>query len=190
MNMLTPMIEKATDGKQLVVRKKSAVIFAVVAALGAGCVSLAASVIEPAKEKVKEKVFVKLDDPYLSTLQANIDSTVDNGDGTTTYIVTAQGFAAVEGPNMPNYDHPTDPNVYEIIVNHSDNTVKSVRVTKMSDTEYIGDKVESPKFLSQFEGLSLANEFEIEVNDAVTGATYTSKSVVRAVLEVRNALGF
>lgn len=190
MNMLTPMIEKATDGKQLVVRKKSAVIFAVVAVLGAGCVSLAASVIEPAKEKVKEKVFVKLDDPYLSTLQANIDSTVDNGDGTTTYIVTAQGFAAVEGPNMPNYDHPTDPNVYEIIVNRSDNTVKSVRVTKMSDTEYIGDKVESPKFLSQFEGLSLDSEFEIEVNDAVTGATYTSKSVVRAVLEVRNALGF
>lgn len=91
---------------------------------------------------------------------------------------------------MPNYDHPTDPNVYEIIVNRSDNTVKSVRVTKMSDTEYIGDKVESPKFLSQFEGLSLASEFEIEVNDAVTGATYTTKSVVRAVLEVRNALGF
>lgn len=190
MNMLTPMIEKALDGKQLAVRKKAIAIFAIVAALGASCVGLAASVIEPAKEKVKEKVFVKLDDPYLSTLQASIDSISDNGDGTTTYVVTAQGFAAVEGVNMPNYDHPKDPNVFEIIVNTSDLTIKSVKVTKMSDTEYIGDKVENPKFLSQFEGLSLSSEFEIEVNDAVTGATYSTKSVVRAVLEVRKALGY
>lgn len=190
MNMLTPMIEKALDGKQLAIRKKAVAIFAVVAALGVGCIGLAASVVEPAKEKVKEKVFVKLDDPYLSKLQAMIDTTTDNGDGTTTYIVTAQGFAAVEGPNMPNYTHPTDSNVYEIVVNNDAKTIKHVKVTKMSDTEYIGDKVENPKFLIQFEGLALNSDFQVEIGDAVTGATYTTKSVVRAILEVRHALGY
>lgn len=189
MNMLTPMIEKALDGKQLAVRKKAAVIIGVVAALGIGSVALAASVIEPAKEKVKEKVMVTGSDDYVNSLGASIDETKDNGDGTTTYTVSADGFAAKEGPNMQNYNHPTDPNIFEIVVNTATKTVKSVKVVKMSDTEYIGDKIESPNFLKQYEGLDLKTDLNIEVNDAVSGATYSVKSSVRAVAEVKKALG-
>lgn len=189
MNMMTPMIEKALDGKQLVVRKKAIAIFGVIAAIGVGSVALATTVIEPAKAQVKETKVVALTDDYVKTLDASIDNTVDNGDGTTTYTVTSQGFAAKEGPNMPNYDHATDPNIFEIKVNMATKTIVSVTPSTIKDTEYIGDKIKSPKFLKQFEGMDLKSEVSIEVNDAVTGATYSVKSVVRAIAEVRTALG-
>ena len=49
MNMLTPMIEKGLEGKQLALRKKATIIFSIVAVVGMGSVLLAGSVIE-AKE--------------------------------------------------------------------------------------------------------------------------------------------
>ncbi|MEG0469979.1 MAG: FMN-binding protein, partial [Longicatena sp.] len=36
----------------------------------------------------------------------------------------------------------------------------------------------------------LSKEVSVEVNDAVTGATYSSRSVVRAVEALRSALGY
>ena len=47
--MLTPMIEKGLEGKQLALRKKATIIFSIVAVVGMGSVLLAGSVIE-AKE--------------------------------------------------------------------------------------------------------------------------------------------
>ena len=46
MNMLTPMIEKGLEGKQLALRKKATIIFSIVAVVGMGSVLLAGSVIE------------------------------------------------------------------------------------------------------------------------------------------------
>ena len=189
MNMLTPMIERAFDGKQLQVLKKAYIVFAVVAALGVGSVVLAASQVEPAKEKVKEVIRIPLSDEYTNSLQASIENQVDNGDGTKTFTVTAQGFAAKEGPNLPDYDHGFEPNVFEIKVDTTSYTVVYLKATKIGDTEYLGDKLLNTKYTAQFEGLDLRSEFEVTVNDAITGATYSAKSSVRALLEVRKALG-
>ncbi|MEF9920722.1 MAG: FMN-binding protein, partial [Erysipelotrichaceae bacterium] len=193
MNMLTPMIEKALDGNQLRNRKKAGLIFGVVALLGIGTTILAASTIEPAKAAVEESkpaMMITLQDEYTNTLQAQIDSTSDNGDGTTTYLVTSQGFASVEGPKMEGYDHPSEPNQFAITINNNDQSIKSVKVTVMKDTEWIGDKILDESFLKQFVGVKLSDDFKMEVNDAVSGATYSSKSTLRAIIEVRKTLGY
>ncbi|MEG0265066.1 MAG: RnfABCDGE type electron transport complex subunit D [Erysipelotrichaceae bacterium] len=193
MNMLTPMIEKALDGNQLRNRKKAGLIFGVVALLGIGTTILAASTIEPAKAAVEESkpaMMITLQDEYTNTLQAQIDSTSDNGDGTTTYLVTSQGFASVEGPKMEGYDHPSEPNQFAITINNNDQSIKSVKVTVMKDTEWIGDKILDESFLKQFIGVKLSDDFKMEVNDAVSGATYSSKSTLRAIIEVRKTLGY
>ena len=39
-------------------------------------------------------------------------------------------------------------------------------------------------------GLDLSADVSVERNDAVTGATYSARSTVRAVQEVRSALGY
>ncbi|MEG1702201.1 MAG: FMN-binding protein, partial [Erysipelotrichaceae bacterium] len=174
-------------------RKKAGLIFGVVALLGIGTTILAASTIEPAKAAVKESkpaMMITLQDEYTNTLQAQIDSTSDNGDGTTTYLVTSQGFASVEGPKMEGYDHPIEPNQFAITINNSDQSIKSVEVTVMKDTEWIGDKILDESFLKQFVGVKLSDDFKMEVNDAVSGATYSSKSTLRAIIEVRKTLGY
>ena len=38
--------------------------------------------------------------------------------------------------------------------------------------------------------MDLKNDITVEKNDAVSGATFSSKSAVRAVEEVRKALGY
>ncbi len=190
MNMLTPMIERAFDGKQYQILKKAYIVFAVISALGIGSVVLAASQVEPAKEKVKEVIKITPQDEYVNSLEATIESEVDNGDGTKTFTVSAQGFAAKEGPNLPDYNHGFEPNVFEIKVDTATNKVVYLKATKIGDTEYLGDKLLNAKYTVQFEGLDLQSEFEVSVNDAITGATYSAKSSVRALLEVRKALGF
>lgn len=194
MNLLTPMIEKALDGNQFQVRKKAGVIFGVVALLGLGTTALVTSVLEPAKAEEKEapKEFVKvtLQDEYMNALIATITSSVDNGDGTMTYLITSQGYAAVEGVKDPDYGHAPDPNEFEIIVNTADQSIVSITPTAVKDTQYIGDKILESDFLDQFKGIKLSEEFEMEINDAVTGATVSSKSALRAIVEVRKTLGY
>lgn len=180
MNMLTPMIEKGLEGKQLALRKKARIIFSVVAVIGLASVLLAGSVIE-AKEPAP-KVYLSTSDKDVNKFEAKIDNKKDNGDGTTTFTVSAQGYASASDPSIYN--------VFEIIVNTNDATIVSVTPTEVNDTPHQGDKIEDPAFLDQFKGLSLKDNVKVEKNDAVAEATFSSKSTVRAVEEVRKALGY
>lgn len=180
MNMLTPMIEKGLEGKQLALRKKAWIISGVVAVIGLGSVLLAGSVIE-AKEPAP-KVFLKAEDKDVNKFEAKITNTIDNGDGTKTYKVEAQGYASTEDASKFNK--------FDIVINTKDNTIVSLTPTEVVDTEYVGDKILNEDFLAQFKGQKLSDNIEVEVNDAVTGATFSSKSTVRAVEEVRKALGY
>ena len=180
MNMLTPMIESAVAGKQLQSRRKAGIIFGIVALLGLGSVLLAGNVIE-AREP-DPKVFIKAEDEDVNKFEASITSKETNADGNLVYVVDAQGFHALEDPK--------ELNTFTITVNAADQTIVSVEATKIVDTEYVGDKVKDADFLSQFNGKKLAENVEVEINDAVTGATYSSKSCLRAVAEVRKDLGY
>lgn len=193
MNMLTPAIEKAMSGKQLELRKKTWVILGVISLLGIGSMFLANMVIEPAEPKPVEKpktVIINMDDEYTNALNATLDNTVVNEDGSTTYTVTADGYASKEGPNMPNYGHPFEPNVFEITIEADGKTIKSVTPTVIKDTEYIGDKIKNKKYLNQFIGKDISTLNEVEKNDAVSGATFSVKSSMRALLEVKKTLGY
>ena len=180
MNMLTPMIEKSLEGKQLALRKKAWIISGVVGVVGLGSVLLAGNVIE-AKEPAP-KVFLKTEDKDVNKFEAKITATKDNGDGTATYKVEAPGYASTEDASKFNK--------FDIVVNTKDHTIVSVTPTEVVDTEYVGDKILNEAFLSQFKEQKLSDNIEVEVNDAVTGATFSSKSTVRAVEEVRKALGY
>ncbi|MBQ2478621.1 MAG: FMN-binding protein, partial [Erysipelotrichales bacterium] len=62
----------------------------------------------------------------------------------------------------------------------------SVEYVEFHDSEYIGDDTMKPEFLDQFNGMDLTNE-ESSV-DSVTGATFTSRSVMAAVNAVMQDL--
>lgn len=187
MNMLTPMIEQALEGKQLAIRKKAYVIFAGVAVVGLAANLLAASVIEPAKkpEPVPEPkpITVSIEDTDMLSYQANIVSETENGDGTVTYLIQAEGYKAKTTADASLV------NEIEITVNTADNTIATVKVLKCVDTQYVGDQIKNDVFLKQFEGLDLTSAFEIQPDGITTSATYSMKSVVRAVAEVRAQLG-
>ena len=118
----------------------------------------------------------------MNKFEAKITATKDNGDGTATYKVEAQGYASTEDASKFNK--------FDIVVNTKDHTIVSVTPTEVVDTEYVGDKILNEAFLSQFKEQKLSDNIEVEVNDAVTGAMFSSKSTVRAVEEVRKALGY
>lgn len=180
MNMLTPMIERSLEGKQLALRKKAAIMFGCVAVVGMGSVLLAGSAIE-AKEPAP-KVFISTGDEDVNKFEAKIDAVNDNGDGTAVYTVSAQGYASFEDPSLYN--------IFEIVVDTKQGTIVSVTPTTVNDTPYQGDKIENKAFLDQFADQDLKKTVKVEKNDAVSEATFSSKSTVRAVEEVRKALGY
>lgn len=193
MNMLTPAIEKAMSGKQLAIRKKAWVITAIVALLGFVSMFLATLKIEPAvpkKPEVKPTVILTMDDEYVNSLGASVTTTTPNGDGSTTYTVSADGFAVKEGPNLPNYNHGFEPNIFDITIDADGKTIKDFKATVVKDTEYIGDKIAKESYTKQFIGKDISTLMEVEKNDAVSGATYSVKSSMRALLEVKKILGY
>ena len=184
MNMLTPWIERVTAGVQLNFTKKMSIITCSLAAVAIALTVVVSSVISPVvPETAVETPFLNADKP--STLaddytadEAVIDSVTPNGDGTTTYNVSAWGYG------KDHYDAP-EKNVFAIVVDDSKKVV-SVSYVKFADTEYVGDKTKNDKFLSQFVGMDLSDATSSV--DAVTGATYTSISVMAAVAAVAKAL--
>lgn len=178
MNMLTPMIEKGLEGKQLALRKKATIIFSIVTVVGMGSVLLAGSVIE-AKEPAPA-VMLNTADKDVNKFEAKLSGKTENSDGTVTYHVESQGYASTEDPTIYNK--------FDITV--KDDKIVTVVPTEINDTPYQGDKIDNPAFLDQFIGQDLKKDVEVEKNDAVTEATFSSKSTVRAVEEVRKALGY
>lgn len=180
MNMLSPMIEAGFRGKHFVVLKKARIAFGVIAVLGVGSVLLASSAIE-AKEP-EPKVMLATNDGDVTKLKAKIDRKTDNGDGTTTFVVSAQGYASIENPDIYN--------TFEVKVDLKEKKIVSVKPTKINDTEKQGDKIDNPTFLDQFVGKKLDTDVTVEKNDVVTQATISARSALRAVTEVRKALGY
>lgn len=177
MNMLTPMIEHALEGKQLQLRKKATIMMVVISLLGIGATALCANAIEPAYREIKivsETDEIKASEAYTETM-AETD---------TTYIFTVQsaGYKAKHDPTMMN--------VFSIEVDKENATIVSVKVDKIVDTQGIGDKLINDKFLSQFVGKSIRGDLSVEMDDTVSGATYSTSSLLRALMEVRTEMSY
>lgn len=182
MNALSPMIERALDGEQRKLMKRTVITFTVTALVGLACVLLAISQVEPAVEpvveppKVVEAVTINgISDESLLASAANVTETIENADSSKTYTVVAAGYAAATGGES---------NTFEVTLG-SDNKIISVTCEIISDTPYVGDKIAEQAFLDQFVGVDKV-DFTI---DAQAGATISSKSVVRAVLAAMEAHG-
>ena len=78
--------------------------------------------------------------------------------------------------------------MFEITIENETNIIKSVRPIVIKDTEYIGDKIQHEKYLNQFIGKDITTMEQVEKNDVVSGATFSVKSSMRALLEVQKAL--
>lgn len=108
---------------------------------------------------------------FTTTAGTVVSSSVDGE--VTTYIASGRGYRVVEG-----YEGAKD-NVFEIKINTTTNKVVSVKFVEMNDTIGIGDKIDAEEFWAQFIGLDITNQ-DSSI-DTVSGATYTSQSVVRAL---------
>jgi len=100
------------------------------------------------------------------------------------YMISVNGYGVLpsevggNGNASGNYKR----NVIAVVV--EDNQIKEVRFADFGDTVGIGDSANSEKFLSQFVGATLDTPI-----DVVSGATYTSSSVVAAVQYVLEEIG-
>lgn len=178
MNMLTPMIEKGLQGKQLQLRKKAAVIFSCVAVVGLGAVLLAGSVIEA--KQVDPVTTVASTDKEMLDLDAAITKTTPQGKQTM-YTVRAQGYTAQEDPSVYN--------VFEITVDMDTKTITSMKVTEINDSDFVKAEFAESNELLKLKNLPLDEELAIQTPDVVSGATYTTRSAVRAIVEVQRELG-
>lgn len=178
MNMCTPMIEKLFTGKILQLKKRAIISFASVGIIGIGSVLIAANAVE-AKEPAP-KVFISVEDKEVNKLDARVNSVVNNPDGSSTYQIAAQGYAAMEDPSKYN--------IFEIVV--KDEKVVSFKVSEFVDTPYRGDVILSEEFIDLFLNKDLKDNIKIEKIDVVSEATFSTRSSVRALEEVRKALGY
>ena len=177
MNMLSPMIDRFTDGWQLEMHKKYVTSIATLGLVGAvllGVVglNLPAVVIADPEPEVPDITLsspISLDQSASSVVGVILASSVEGN--IQTVLVEIKGYSSLEG----GYDD-AKPNKVEVSINVSDLKVISVKMIEVNDTPNIGTKVNHPTFLNQFNGTDVSGSV-----DAVSGATVTSLSVVRAV---------
>jgi len=110
--------------------------------------------------------------PVAEILEKTTDANI------TTYKVSSKGYAILDSDDS----NGAVPNILIIKVDDTTNKVVNVEYDTFSDSKNIGDKTDSETFLKQFEGLSLSDATASV--DTVTGATKTSRSVVRALRAV------
>lgn len=177
MNMLTPMIERALEGKQLQLKKKATIMLCVISLFGIGATALCANVIEPA---YREIVIVSETDEVAK----QVAETATMQETETSYIfeVDAVGYKGQHDPTMMN--------TFAIEIDKEKGTIVEVKVLKIVDTEGIGDKLYNADFLKQFVGKGISADLSIEMDDTVSGATYSTKSLLRALMEVRNEMEY
>lgn len=156
MNCLTPMIEKFMDCEQVSGAKKALKAFVGVAVVGLAACLLAFSQVEPAKAApvVGEDGKTKLNAAAVEGIETKVISI----DGNVT-TVSAYGFGGM--------------NTFEVTLDGD--KIASIKMTEFKDTPGIGDLIDTDEFYSQFAGQGS----NLEV-DAVSGATFTSKSAVAA----------
>lgn len=180
MNMLTPMIERLTEGWQIKLTKKYTIAFVslfLVGSLSIGATTFAMSYKAPAEEAkptvtLGVPVLIFGDDTALSP--AEVTSSVAAGD-VVTITVSSKGYAVLESE----YDENPKPNILIVKIDTVKKTIVSVAFSEFHDTKNIGDKTNSTTYLDQFTGLSITDPTASV--DTVTGATFSSVSVARAV---------
>ncbi len=195
MNILTPTIERLTDGWQIEKSKKYLAYiggtFLVSALLMVGVATQMEAVAaeDPTNGENGgngEEPTVNLGGPIgifddiTSRVAGEILETTSDGN-LSTYVVSSSGYSVLEG----GYED-AQPNVFEVVLDSESNEIISVSVVELNDTPGLSDPVNSNTFLDQYEGLSIENE-SITV-DTVSGATVTSISANRAVRAAIDAL--
>jgi len=177
MNMLSPMIDRLTDGWQIAMSKKYVMSIASVGLVGAILMSIvgfnmqAIAIADPDPEIPDITLSSPISlDQSATTVKGVILSSTTQGDFEIV-VVEIRGYSALEG----GYDD-AQPNKVEVSINKSSLKVESVTIVEIKDTNNIGTKVDHPTFLNQFNGVD-----ETGSVDAVSGATVTSLSIVRAV---------
>lgn len=177
MNMVTPMIERALEGKQLQLRKKAAIMMCVISVLGIGATALCANTMTPAYREIK----IVSETEELAAQEAIMTELAETE---TSYIfeIKAPGYKAKHDSTLLN--------VFSIEVDKEKATIVKVEVKKIVDTQGIGDKLQNEKFLSQFEGKSIMGDLSVEMDDTVSGATFSTQSLLRALMEVRTEMGY
>jgi hypothetical protein len=185
MNMLTPLIDTSLDGWPLKQVKKHLVVVGSVAVAALAGVALTTTAIAYIPPVVPQEDKPTLGDPILfsEVTQAGtvtiLSSSVE-GD-VTTYVVTSSGYAILEDE----HSEEPQPNEIEIKINTASQTLVSVKITAFSDSRFKKAFVDHPDFLDQFKGLSIVDpNASVDVS---VGATYTTESVIRAVVAAIDA---
>jgi electron transport complex protein RnfD len=187
MNMLTPLIEKFTDGWQIktIGNNKKFVAGMAVLALLVGV--WAGSTLTPVNaEEPAEEITANLGDSLnlFNDTTSNAPEVLEKkaeGD-VVTYKMSAKGYAVTEGGYAD-----AKPNIVEVKLNKATKKIESVAVLEVNDTNGIGTQVKAKNFLDQFAGLSY--EDKSATVDAVATATVSSTSVVKAVRMAVEDLG-
>ena len=193
MNMLTPAIEKLTDGQQIKMMKKNITSITLVGIAGVVAVALCSSSVvakdlavdeavgnEPVEVAISTGKPVALDADF-AQFDAQAEETADG-----VYTVKVKGYGLIDPEGHAGESgHDYARNVYEVTIDKENQKVSSVKLVTFGDTEGIGDSGASEEYLELFKDLSTADLTQ-EV-DTVTAATWTSKSVVAAVQAAINA---
>lgn len=168
-NMLTCVIEKFTDGSQIKDLKKFNIVVPAFLVILVGCIGLCGSglTINSYKSIYALPEFehgdtVKINAEGIPALDTSLGNREVKGREGNTFDVVAQGFNYEGGRNR-----------FTIVV--EDGVIKSIELTKFSDTKGVGDVIENAGFLGQFVGKGLEDEI-----DVYAGATLSSYSVVAA----------
>ncbi len=122
--------------------------------------------------KEPEKPVLKLVDPDDSFEGALREVAHDEASNEYTYIVVGPGY-------KQEVMQESAVNRFEVVIDGSTNKIKSVKNLSNNDSEGISDAAVAQSYLDTFVGLDIKDE-NAEV-DAATGATVTSKSVMRAI---------
>ncbi len=175
MNMLTPAIEQLTDGQQLKMKKRNMISIATVVLFGLVTIGAAGTTLE-AKEVVEEEPEAELNFGEAVALNSDLErfdaQVEDQGNGV--YFVSVKGYGLIDGDSdHGNYTR----NEFEIVI--EDGVITGITLVTYGDTKGIGDVIDTEAYKNLFVGLS-GGELDTEI-DTLTGATWTSKSMIAAV---------
>ena len=175
-NIVTPVIDKAFDGKQTLLEKRNLVVVVstlIVACLATSSLSLTLSGSESYRSlTVPTGETVAIDSDW-SEYRAELVSSDGN-----TYVISVRGFGLIDPNGVASASGHGDyqRNVITVEVDPDTGTVVSIEFTTFGDTVGYGDTAMEDVFLNQFLDLGIDGEVNL-----VSGATHTSASVVAAV---------
>ena len=174
-NILTPVIDKYFDGKQVLREKKNNTAVIISVLVGVIAISLVGTTLTPA-EKYRS---INVPDGKTVTMMDDLskyNATLVSQDGNT-YVIEVDGFGLLpENKEIASYSgHTYSPNTITVEVDPESGAIVSIEFTEFGDTTGFGDVCMEDEFLGQFSDLTLDGEV-----NCVSGATYTSESVIAA----------